>query len=394
MQMACFEGLRRVSTRCNEIVVMDERALYWIARQLAGAGTRRKWLRFVAFLPLAGPLDLLLGRDGAEAKKKHKRRHKKKHRKKCGKAGAKPVKGKCCAGSVTVDGICQTCDVCASGCEFKSVQDAIAAAAPGATIAICPGTYRENLSIAQDVRLVGAGDGEESGNTIVQGTGETVAISGGHVVIEHLRITAVGSENSVGLFNFLSDGTTELVGCSVSEIDGLAGIVNDGALTLTGCTVRGNRNTVSNSGGGIINVGTLSLTDCIVVGNDVAGVGGGIANTGSLTLTRSEVSGNTALYSGGGIINDGSDGAATLTLIDSRINGNTAGTDGGGIWNGSFATTTLDADSRVTGNTADGDGGGIFNPVGGTVTLVSSKIVTGNRPNNCGDPSTVALCSG
>jgi ferredoxin len=314
---------------------MNEQGFDEIARQLADRGTRRGLLRLSAALPLASPPAVLLGREAAEARKKRKKRRKKT----CGKTGASPVKGKCCTGSVNVNGQCRNCDVCASGCAFDAVQEAIDAAIDGATIAICPGTYAERLIISKNLTLVGAGDGDGPGNTVIQGSGLGSVIQANlrHIVLVGLRVTGGGGDGA-GIFS--ESATLELIGCTVS------GNLAPGVF-----------------GGGIQNTGTLTLTGCVVRGN-TGGGGGGIWNTGN----------------------------GTLNLIDSEISGNTATVDGGGINNRAGATVVFDARSRVTGNTAAQDGGGIFNLAGGTLTLVSSANVTGNDPNNCGGADIPLVC--
>jgi hypothetical protein len=291
---------------------------------------------------LAGALGLsTAGLSGlVEARKKRKRK-KRKNKQKCGKAGGKPVKGKCCKGSIRVDGRCRRCDVCARGCAFSSVQDAIEAASAGDTIALCAGTYRGNLEIdgilgiATPLRLVGAGDGSGASDTIVQGSGDAgvMFIAENVVSLEHLRITGGLGLGGGGIVNF--NGTVELIGCTVSE-------------------------------------------------NEAVGNGGGIHNdAGTLTLRNSTVSDNEAGVRGGGVFNSG-----TLLLIASDISGNRS-SHGGGVFND--ASMTADAASRITGNMATGDGGGIYD-TGGTVTLVSSAIVSGNIPNNCAGPAAVPNC--
>lgn len=243
-----------------------------------------------------------LGVPGIEAKKKRKKKHKKKREKgkaesTCGNAGSKPVKGACCAGLVLVDGVCRRCDVCNSGCGFSAIQAAIDAADTGDIIAICPGAYKQDLSIVKDVRLVGAGDGDGSNTTIVQGSGDglVVAMTSSSVTLEHLRITGGLSE-------------------------GLGGGINndDGTLKLIGCTVSGNG---ASFGGGIFNSGTLELIGCTISGNAAsAGAGIYVSIDGTLTVdAASRITGNTASNTGGGIFNGG-----TVTLASSAIvSGNT-----------------------------------------------------------------------
>jgi uncharacterized membrane protein YphA (DoxX/SURF4 family) len=56
------------------------------------------------------------------------------------------------------------CTVCASGCPFTSVQAAIVAATAGGTVTVCPGTYKENLTIGINLTLVGSGNVTLDGN--------------------------------------------------------------------------------------------------------------------------------------------------------------------------------------------------------------------------------------
>jgi hypothetical protein len=287
--------------------------------------------------------------------------------------------GGCAGNALCVGGICQPCHVCASGCIFTTVQDAVDFALPGATIRLCAGLYAGDIVIDKRLTLIGAGDGPGAGNTILDGSGtgivvriEDIGDGVQRVALERLRITG---------------GNAEFVG---------GGIHNQGALELTDCTVSGN---TAASGGGITNSigGTITLTGCTVSGNSAAEIhGGGITNIigGTMTLINSVVTGNTAGIRGGGISS-----AGTVELINSVVTGNTAGDAGGGIHTAG-GTVTLDAASRVTANQADSDGdagqqpgGGIYNE-GGTVMLASSANVSGNAPDNCGGPTPVPLCVG
>jgi hypothetical protein len=283
---------------------MDTAQFDRIVRQLVSSGTRRGLLRLLALLPPTGALSTHFAANAGEARKKHKKkRHKHKHKRKCGRAGGKPVKGRCCAGSVRVAGVCQPCNVCASGCAFSTVQDAINAASSGATIAICAGIYEEDLLIDiadQNLTLVGAGDGDGANDTIVRSTGDltgvsVVAVLSGTASLQNLRIT---------------------------------GGANDA------------------SGAGVFNAGTLAVIGCTVIANTTAFEGGGIYNAGSLSLTNSIITANTA-GKGGGFYNI----AGTVTLdADSRVTGNTASDDGGGIFNDN-GTVSLVSSANVSGNT-------------------------------------------
>jgi len=376
----------------------------------AASGSRRGLLRLLAILPVPGALAAFPTLERASATRRRGTPHDhgaagrnplqeqgKKKTKKCAQAGQTPSKKRkrCCAGlgkdatgrcvapasgctpatcapnacgsvpdgcggplscggcagnTLCLGSVCQACDVCTVGCLFSTIAQAVAAASSGDTIRLCPGLYAGNLTVDKDLTLVGAGDGNGAGSTILQGTGTTSVVTitfSRTVSLQHLRITG-GKVGSGG------------------------GIHTNGALTLTDCTVA--RNTASGGvgasfGGGIFNggSGTLTLNGCTIAANKAVGDGGGIANFGTVTLTGSTVRGNTATSAGGGIMSTNS-----------------------------FATVTLDTASRVTGNTANlanaDSGGGILN-AGSTVTLSSADNVTGNTPDNCGGTA-VPLCNG
>jgi predicted outer membrane repeat protein len=256
----------------------------------------------------------------ADAKKKGKKRKKKK----CAKAGQPTSKKrkKCCSGlikdgtgvcaapctpatcagtNLCVNGTCQPCDVCASGCFFSSVQAAIDVASPGQTITVCAGTFTGNLDIDQDLTLIGAGSGFGAGNTILQGTGT------GSVVTNILNAVTLRSLRIVG-------------GNAASHGGGIRS--QSGPLELIDCTVTGN--TAPVSGGGIYAEGSLILTKSVITGNVASERGGGIAIFGTVTLdAASRVTGNDANEfapdSGGGIYING--GTVTLSSTE-NVTGN------------------------------------------------------------------------
>jgi hypothetical protein len=287
---------------------MDETRVDALARAV-GAGSSRR----VLLAGLRGGLlaMLALARGGADAVAKKKRKKKKcakagqptsKKRKKCCKGLVKDGTGVCagactpatCAGAnLCVGGTCQPCDVCASGCFFSSVQAAIDAASSGETIRLCPGIFAGNLTIDRGLTLIGAGDGNGAGNTILQGTGTFPAVFiddlADSVTLQHLRITANGNSSNFG-----------------------GGIRSSFQLELIACTVTGN---TASYGGGIYNGGTLILTESVITDNVATELGGGIFNVGTLSLdAASRVTGNDAKAtdpnSGGGIYHNG----VTVTL--------------------------------------------------------------------------------
>jgi hypothetical protein len=288
----------------------------------------------------------------------------------------------CCEADNT--GSCPPCDVCADGCPFTSVQEAVDAADPEATITICAGTFTETVTIAQDLTLLGVGQANDpASNTLLDGAGAGTVVTitaGATVIMQHLRVTGGNADLGGGIYN--DHGTLGLSGCTVSgnaATDG-GGILNQGGtLTLSNSTVSGNTASVSGNsggfGGGIDNEsGTLDLADSTVSGN-TARIGGGLFVDGpsTVTLSDSTVSDNTADQEGGGIATD--DDVVTLSLTNCTVNGNTSGLDGGGIFG--IGNLTL-SNSTVRDNTANDDGGGILNGALGALTLEASTV-TNNR---------------
>jgi hypothetical protein len=297
----------------------------------------------------------------------------------------------CPAANTVCDGTtCRSCTVCAT-CTHTTVQAAINAAAPGATIFICAGTYAENLSIPISLALVGAGDGDDpASDTILQGIaggGPVVDIpaNGQNVALHDLRIRGGNASARGGGVNHFG-ATLTMNDCTLTgnlALDGGGGLFNAAISTasLTGCTI--SRNTTPGSGGGIFNSGALTLTNCLIDFNAfIGGDGGGICNNNTgftLTLNNTVVSRNSAL-NGGGIAND----AGHVELIGSQVeDNNSARVNGGGVYNAPDAILTLGA-SSVTGNTAQFDGGGIYNESLGTVDLQGGSSVEANHADGQG----------
>ena len=217
------------------------------------------------------------------------------------------------------------------GDPFCTIQEAVDDAASGDTIDIATGIYTENVTIDENVTLLGAGPGEYG--TIVDGD------QAGTVFVVVLGVTVTISDMTI------RNGHAETGG----------GILNTGTLTLNNSTVSGN--TADDDGGGICNEATLILTNSTVSGN-TATFGGGIFNIlGMAELINSTVSDNTAAVVGGGILNLAN---GTLHLSNVTVSNNTAsisdifGPGGGGI--ATFASPT-DFRNTIIANNVDELGG-------------------------------------
>jgi CSLREA domain-containing protein len=211
------------------------------------------------------------------------------------------------------------------------------------------------------------------GSLTIDGSGETITVSGGDGGDPQFSTTYQVLLVNVGATLNLNDLTIANGGISPG-IDG-GGIYNSGTLTVTNSTFSGNGGEFD-TGGGILNddSGTLTITNSTFSGNGVGGeTGGAISNGGRLTIIDSTFSGNGGGVAigdnagngpGGGIANGG-----TMTVTNSTFDDNSA-YDGGGIANGGTLTVT---NSTFMGNTAGyGPGGGIAND--GTMTVTGSTF--------------------
>ncbi len=232
--------------------------------------------------------------------------------------------------------------VCASGCDFTTIQAAIdnAGTEDGAIIEITDPIHTEaGIIVNKNVTIRGLG----ADDTIVQAH-ETL-------------------EDSPERVFLVEEGTT---------------------VVLETVTIRhGRPSSQEECGGGIMNHGTLTLKKCVVRDN-ASNAGGGICSRGALTLINSTISDNTAdgvgpvgytCGSGGGIKCE----RGTLTLINSTISSNKSEDAdpfrdvgyGGGVHVGCNCTAEF-TNSTISGNRSAAIAGGIY--VKGTVSLVNCTI--------------------
>jgi len=236
----------------------------------------------------------------------------------------------------SADGLDATVTVCPSGCDFTSIQPAVAAAQLGDTVFIGSGTYRETVTIDKSLTLRGVGpkvaiiDGNGQGPVITVRPGVGATISG---------LSVIGGRAASG-----------------------AGIYNSGALNLSDCEVSGNatNSPTEGWGGGVFNYGgVMNVTACTIADNR-GRLGGAIINAfGTLVLTNSRLTGNTAAKSGGALHNgvDASVRFDTVLLADNKVDAAEINGRGGGIFSAGF---TYVSRSTFTGNYAPEFGGAVF----------------------------------
>lgn len=234
----------------------------------------------------------------------------------------------------------------APGCS-SSVQAAVDAASPGATIHIAPGTYAGEVSIPKSLTLAGSG----ADRTRIRGGGPVITV-----------VSTASSRPTVTFTGLtIADGTNRGEGDGVAALGGglyVRGVEDKpgGTAVLKHVVVEGNRTApraTSTSPSGVPCPGGV---DCPFA----LSRGGGIAAFGSLVLDHSVVRGNTA----GGTASDANGGGVflahgTLTVSHSVVAGNRAEpkrigryAEGGGIFVDNGSGRTVIRDSAVSQNSS------------------------------------------
>lgn len=295
----------------------------------------------------------------------------------------------------------------------KTIGHAISLASSGDTIMVAAATYRENLTIGLNLKIVGA----RASTTIIDGghisTVVTISNASARVTLSKLTIqngfvtgliARGGGINNVGTLTISNSTLTanSATGARFGAQGG--GIYNSGTLTIDTSTVRAN--TVSSTtgspvyGGGIYTIGTLTINKSTLSGNSGSRsvtTGGGIYTTGGrLTINNSTVNANSASF-GGGIAN----GAGLVTINNSTLSGNTATASGGGIYGNATVQNIIVANSPFGGNCSgtitsngynlSGDNSCSFDGPG---DLNNTDPKLGPLQNNGGPTQTMALLSG
>ena len=128
--------------------------------------------------------------------------------------------------------------VCPSGCPFTTIQAAIDAAAPGGSIAVKAGTYKERLKISKNLTLAGAGSVYSVIDADSQGPVLEVS-AGAQVTVRSLTLT-----RGAGISN-LGDLTLERVLVSYHSGPEAGGVLNRGRLAVRNADVVSNVSPVS-----------------------------------------------------------------------------------------------------------------------------------------------------
>ena len=262
-----------------------------------------------------------------------------------------------------------TITVCGSGCDFRTVQEAIndSGTQDGDIIGILDEVHTEaGILVSKSVTIQGLG----LDKTIVQAHEQTgQATQRVFTITENVKVT-------------LRNLTIQKGYPSQAPFSG-GGIRNQGDLTIENCLIRNNS---AGDGGGILNRGNLLVINSTISHNFADGIGepgiecgtgGGINNAFgySLIIHNSQIKNNIAAGKGGGL-HIACEGNANI--INTEISENKSTKNGGGIF---LKGTLILIDSLITRNSTPADGGGII--IYGTLHYIDTVIGGNLAGGNC-----------
>jgi len=269
-----------------------------------------------------------------------------------------------------------TVTVCASGCDYQTIQAAIddPAVISGSTINVTDGIHTEaGITVGKDVTIQGQG----AENTIVQAHEEVGKATDRVFLIEEGVVVTIQGVT-------IQHGNPDLEPLIPGIRRSGGGIVNQGALTLADAVIKDN---VASAGGGIYNMGPLTITNSTISHNFADGIdkpgqgcgsGGGIMHLreGAVLIVNSTINDNQGTGKGGGLK---SSCAAPMTLVNSTVSGNSTTGNGGGI----YARGTLNLiHCTINGNSASGgEAGGVY--VQGTLHFTNTIIANSTAGLDC-----------
>jgi basic membrane protein A len=298
--------------------------------------------------------------------------------------------------------------VCASGCDFTTIQDAVNAAADGDIIKVAAGTYSDLHShtapvdyygptvitqvvyIDKDITLRGGYPTSDwdmpapaANPTIIDagnsGRGIVIAGDGVAPIVEGFHITN-GDATGLG-------GSARAGGA-----DGGGGVFIIGATpTLNNCQIYGN--TAHQGGGVYVDRTAATLNENDIYANTANWGGAATLWDSDSTLTGNTITGNTVAQAGapgppdvfisaGGGLEIGNDGGVDSypTLIGNTISGNSAEKLGGGLSLSAHVHATV-RQNTISANTAI-TGGGLY--LTESDAQIIENVISDNTAINCG----------
>lgn len=106
---------------------------------------------------------------------------------------------------------------------FGTIQDAVDHSSPGGTIFVCPGTYREQVEIKQNLALVGVTDGSADAPVITSPVGGLVQNAntfhlGGNNIAAQIYVHDIASGTVVNISNLTLDAANNQISCAPSPV--------------------------------------------------------------------------------------------------------------------------------------------------------------------------------
>ncbi len=264
--------------------------------------------------------------------------------------------------------------------DHTTIGDAIAAAPPGASILVCPGTYAEHLVVnGKPMHILGTGG---AGATILDAGGTGIALDvvqtgASGVTLEGFTVRN-GSAPARGGGLRCASSTVVVLDSIFTASEAVEG---GGGLSAEGCNINIQRTRFDgndggdNGGGVLLSNSSGQVTDSWFTGNR-ADYGGGLHVDGGLVaVVRNELTGNHGLVRGGGLFQAGNG-----LVQENLISGNEAGWTGGGMHLASFAPTIRA--NQVLDNDSVNDGGGIYLHQGQPVLV--DNVIRGNYSGDDG----------
>jgi parallel beta-helix repeat protein len=241
---------------------------------------------------------------------------------------------------------------------YATISAAVSGVPPGSTVLVCPGTYPEQVTIAQPLTLQGITSGNAGQAVItVPGSGLTVVTSGvGYSIAPQVHVTA-GPVN-------ISDITVDGTGNNVTYPTWLVGILYDSGSSGTVNEITARNLSASGAGVGVWAENATATNESVTIENSSFH---DIDNSAVLTIVT--FGNNTLLATVKG---------NSMETAGTQVQWNAAGSLTGNVVNGGIEGIALGGSSSATtvsGNT-------VANSAYGIVAFVAGVSVTSNKISN------------
>ncbi|MGA3150636.1 MAG: right-handed parallel beta-helix repeat-containing protein [Candidatus Saccharimonadales bacterium] len=303
-----------------------------------------------------------------------------------------------------------TVTVCASSCNQTTISAAVAAASPGDTITVAPGTYSEVVSISKNLTLLGAQAGVAgSSHSGAESTVTAFNVTSANVTLDGFTINPGTSNSGVGIQ--FSGGTSETIQNNIITGYGSEGM---GFFGTSGMLFQ--RNLLTSplpsaldgifAGGGVSN-NTQVLNNVFNAASIYPGTDIGLSYTsGSSPIISGNVSTNGATLvtvfnsTGAQITNNVFNGDPNLSASIVYIGGGDTNTtiSGNTVSGGYFGVALrnnygdgVNVSTTITGNSLTNNYGGGISVASGSIG--SSEIVTAHQNDLSGNPVGVSNSS-